>query len=483
MGRFFCLKGINREIKRPFSKSKQLITNWPFAQKKHLYICTNIENKKAVISFLKKGDNTPESYPLQSTMIQESRPNTASHLSDHIFNTLFDNMSLPLILSELETGEIIRINRFFCETFNMEESGVIRKTSTELGMWKKANRDAFMSQLIREQNVNEIELEFKNIKGEDVHALINSTLLEINGQSLLLSMAIDITHRKRNEKTLRESEEKFRSLFEDSPAAIAILNLDTTIADVNDVYCKISGYSREEVIGMSWTEQIPADELDRLKEYNRIRLQNPPEAPSEYEFAFLNKEGERKYGLMSVSYLPDSNIIITTFVDITQRKKEDQERDQHRAELKAHIKEKDKELTLRLLQLAHTNETAERLSSKLRQFRQKISSEDVVLLDEMDSLIHEMERNQQSFIWKKLSDHLNVSHPSFNSALLNNHSNLTPAEIKLCALLALNISTKEIALITNQTYDSIRVSRTRLRKKLGLANEDNLVAYLLGIST
>ncbi|MDP4272217.1 MAG: PAS domain S-box protein [Bacteroidota bacterium] len=414
-------------------------------------------------------------------MFQELSKNTSSHLSDHIFNTLFDNMPLPLVLSKLETGEIIRTNRFFCETFDLEESEVVSKTSTELGIWKDSNRDTFMRRLIREQNVNGIELDFKNLKGEDIHTLINATLLEMNEQKLLLTMAIDITHRKRSEKALRLSEEKFRSLFEDSPGAIAILNLDTTIAEVNDVYCRISGYSREELIGMSWTEQIPADELDRLKEYNRRRLLDPQDAPSEYELTFYNKAGERKYGIMNVSYLPDSEIIITTFVDITQRKYEEIKLEQHRLELKEHIEQKNKDLTLRLLQLANTNDAAVRLSKKLKQLRLKIATEDNALLEEMDSLILEMEKNQQSIIWKKLNEHLDSSRPQFTSALLTNHPNLTPAEIKLCALLSLNINTKEIAVITNQTYDSIRVSRTRLRKKLGLTNEDNLVAYLLSI--
>jgi len=58
---------------------------------------------------------------------------------------------------------------------------------------------------------------------------------------------------------------------------------------------------REEVIGMSWTQQIPPEDLERLKEYNRIRLTNPNEAPEKYEFMFYHKNGELKHGLMSIS--------------------------------------------------------------------------------------------------------------------------------------------------------------------------------------
>ena len=55
---------------------------------------------------------------------------------------------------------------------------------------------------------------------------------------------------------------------------------------------------------------------------------------------------------------------------------------------------------------------------------------------------------------------------------------LTATEIKTAALLKLNLTTKEIAAITYQSLNSIKVARYRLRKKLDLAREDNLVAFL-----
>jgi hypothetical protein len=116
------------------------------------------------------------------------------------------------------------------------------------------------------------------------------------------------------------SEEKFRSIFESHSAAIAIIEPDTTISMVNDSYCKLSGYTREEVIGMSWTKQIPPDDLERLKEYNRIRQLNPAEAPSEYEFTFYHNSGEIKHAMMSVGIMPGKKKIIASFIDISNRK-------------------------------------------------------------------------------------------------------------------------------------------------------------------
>jgi PAS domain S-box-containing protein len=117
-----------------------------------------------------------------------------------------------------------------------------------------------------------------------------------------------------------ERDEMFRAVFENNAAAIAIINPDTTIALVNDAYCAIGGYTKEEIIGLSWTTQIPPGDLERLLEYNRLRLSNPAAAPDKYEFRFYHKSGAICHGLMSVRMLPETHMIITAFTDITDRK-------------------------------------------------------------------------------------------------------------------------------------------------------------------
>lgn len=67
----------------------------------------------------------------------------------------------------------------------------------------------------------------------------------------------------------------------------------------------------------------------------------------------------------------------------------------------------------------------------------------------------------------------------FVKILVKKHPNITNTEIKLCILIRLNIDTKEIANISFQTYDSVRVARTRLRKKLNLSKKETLIGYLM----
>lgn len=71
------------------------------------------------------------------------------------------------------------------------------------------------------------------------------------------------------------------------------------------------------------------------------------------------------------------------------------------------------------------------------------------------------------------------THPDFYEHLRADFPNLTPYELRLCAYLKLNLSTKDIATISNISFDSARVARYRLRKTLGIAGSDeNLVQFL-----
>lgn len=131
--------------------------------------------------------------------------------------------------------------------------------------------------------------------------------------------------RQATEALMAEGEEVFRLIFESNSAALAIINPDTTIALVNDAYCTMSGYSKVEAIGLSWTTQIPPEDLGRLQEYNRRRLANPADAPDAYEFSFYHKNGEIRHGLMSVAMMANARKIIASFSDITDRRRAEAE--------------------------------------------------------------------------------------------------------------------------------------------------------------
>jgi PAS domain S-box-containing protein len=150
-----------------------------------------------------------------------------------------------------------------------------------------------------------------------MHVRLTGIIAEDSGQCLIT--ATDITEQKQAEEMLVKSEEYYRALFENNSTAIAIIEPDSTLSMVNEECCKMSGYTKEEIVGTSWTTLIPPGDLERLKEFNRRRMINPKDAPEKYEFTLYNKNGEIRSAVMSVTMMSNQNIK-ASLVDITNHK-------------------------------------------------------------------------------------------------------------------------------------------------------------------
>jgi len=132
--------------------------------------------------------------------------------------------------------------------------------------------------------------------------------------------------RKRAEELLRESEEKYRAIFENTGTAMVIDEEDTTIFMVNAEFKNLSGYSREEVEGKkSWTEFIVKDDLDRLKEYHYLRRIASNKTPKNYEFRFIDRRGNVKDIFTTVTMIPGTRKSVASLLDITDRKKKEEQ--------------------------------------------------------------------------------------------------------------------------------------------------------------
>ena len=160
--------------------------------------------------------------------------------------------------------------------------------------------------------------------------LLSGIVIFSISRSIGTSIDKNIADLKKAEEKIRESEENFRKIFENNSAAIAIIEQDTTIVMVNDQYCMLSGYTPEEVIGRSWTQLIPPQDLERLKEFNQQLLAYPVYSPKSSEFTFYHRNGKVRDVAMWVTILWNGKIL-ASFVDISDRKIEEQKLSQFAA--------------------------------------------------------------------------------------------------------------------------------------------------------
>jgi PAS domain S-box-containing protein len=138
----------------------------------------------------------------------------------------------------------------------------------------------------------------------------------------VLGVSRDLTERKRAEDELRESEARYRAIFETTAAATMIIEADTTISLVNQEFTRLFGYAGEEVRGRSWTEFVAKEDLERLRSYHELRRsEDPVTAPRTYEARLVDKQGAVRQCLLTVDMVAGTGRSVASILDITERKR------------------------------------------------------------------------------------------------------------------------------------------------------------------
>jgi tetratricopeptide (TPR) repeat protein len=157
-------------------------------------------------------------------------------------------------------------------------------------------------------------------------------------------------------------------------------------------------------------------------------------------------------------------------------KKMELEKASHEQELEF----KNKEMVLNVMSLMKKNELLADLSEKLIHIEEESTSPESK--STIKKVAHELQKSQEDEIWKEFSHRFKEVHGEFYNTLLLKFPTLTPNELKLCAFLRLNMSSKDIAELTGQRVSTLETARYRLRQKLGIANSEvNLITFLSSI--
>mgnify|MGYP002639409135 CR=1 FL=1 len=146
-----------------------------------------------------------------------------------------------------------------------------------------------------------------------------------------------------------------------------------------------------------------------------------------------------------------------------------------RLRLKDELEFKNKELTTHMLYLLKKNEFILNIGEKLKKI---IPSIKIQNKKSIADVINELNSGSSNDTWKEFELRFQEVHTSFFDNLNKDYPDLSPNELRLCAFLRLNMSTKDISSITYQSVNSIEMARFRLRKKLGIDSNEHLVSFL-----
>lgn len=214
---------------------------------------------------------------------------------------------------------------------------------------------------------------------------------------------------------------------------------------------------------------------NKIQEITKLQLQ------FDYEKQEKEKEAQQKivkltYIIISSSLLLGMIILgLLFFLSRSRNKRIQLEKER----LEKDMIMKNKELTTNVIYLLKKNELIDSITARLLKLKDKLKEDN---LEPLQKIIIDLQSLTEKEVWDEFEIRFQNVHEEFYQNLKKNFPDLSPSEIKLAAFLRLNMTSKEISALTGQSINSLETARYRLRKKLGITNQEvNLVNFLLNI--
>jgi PAS domain S-box-containing protein len=290
--------------------------------------------------------------------------------------------------------------------------------------------------------------------------------------------------------------EGLQLLIENSNDSICLIDVDGHQFYVNDAACRITGYNAEELmcpidqliipedlekVILAWREVCQTSETVRVQYRHKHKIR---------PFVWLEAVGKNflehpliKAVVINVRDISEqmemSEQIQKQYLELQRlnglKDHFIMQEEQRNAQLADMLEQRKKELTTSTLMLTQVNGLLNRLMERLSDI-DHLSSPDIQ--NDIKLIISEIKSSTCQVNWEHFQNRFEELNQDFYQRIKSKHPEMSPAETRLIALIKLGFSSKEIASLTQNSPESIHVSRSRLRKKLGLAQNANLSTYL-----
>jgi PAS domain S-box-containing protein len=243
--------------------------------------------------------------------------------SEERFGQMFRLSPNAIMVTSVADGRVIDANEALLRILGRPRGDVIGRTTAELGFWRDtAERAAELDiPAVAAGGVQQYERAIRTSGGEQRDILVSATRIELQGEAVLLSMIQDVTERLRAERLLRESERRLATVIEASPEAITLARVeDGVFIEVNPAGERLSGFTREEMVGRS---SVDLGFWPDLEERTRLiaDLQRN-ETVHGRELRLRRKDGQVRDVLASAALIDvmGRRLVLFQGIDITERK-------------------------------------------------------------------------------------------------------------------------------------------------------------------
>ncbi len=295
------------------------------------------------------------------------RAETALRESEHRFRILFEHSGVGVAQIDSITGQFIQINQKYCDIVGYTRQEMKRLDFQTITHPDDLQADLDLMERLKKGQIPEFTLEKRYFRKDGrlvwVHLIVSPLWVPGQPPDTHIAVVHDITERKRAENELRESEKRFRVLFENAGVGVAQGDTNTgRFLKVNQKYGAILGYSRQEMESIDFPSITYPDDLQKnLDLLEQLKRGEIPEFTMEKRY--IRKNGTLVWVLLTVSPLwnpgePPSTHI-TVVHDITEQKRAEYALRYSEAEIRKLNRELEQRVAERTLQLEVANKELE----------------------------------------------------------------------------------------------------------------------------
>lgn len=258
------------------------------------------------------------------------------------YQDLFNSISDLIMIHDLK-GRLLNVNPAVSKLSGYTFEELIGRPVSDFIMpkFRSLFRDEYLNE-IKKQGHSEGVVAFQAKDGSEHFIEYRNVLVKQGGREPYVSgLGRDITERIHAERTLRGSEERYRTVFETTGTATIIIEKDETISLANSTFEELSGYSKEEIEGQKkWTEFVLKDDLKQLRAYHHDQSSKSPSSPPHCEFRFVDRAKKIKNIFLTLGPIADTQRSVASLLNISDRKQVEMELQKAHAELENRVKER-----------------------------------------------------------------------------------------------------------------------------------------------
>lgn len=234
---------------------------------------------------------------MESLQEEDKHAHEILRKSEEKYAKTFRTSPDSITIARLADGTIFDVNEGFLRATGYSRDEVLGKSAAELRYWAvPRDRKKCVVALLRTGECIGLETRFRAKHGKIIAALISARVFDIDGEPCVLSVVREISRIKTVEQALRESEARYRRLFEESMDAIFFTTREGALVDVNPAMVALFGYSRQQLLEQMNAAELYAQPGDRKQCLLEIERQG---SVRDYPVRLRTRNGEERDCVLS----------------------------------------------------------------------------------------------------------------------------------------------------------------------------------------